>query len=162
MAGRDYSHLPADIEDAELTGDDGCCPQCKRPFEPIGGTENSTVLEIEVRAHRRVVRRHRYRPACSCGVVPKVLAAPPPPRLIAKSMLGVSIWVTVLLDKYLFYRPTYRLLDDLRSHGLDLSLGTLTDGLQRLVPLFEALYDAFVERSRQQALWHADETRWLC
>ncbi len=47
---RDYSHLPADIEDAELTGDDGCCPQCKRPFEPIGGTENSTVLEIEVRA----------------------------------------------------------------------------------------------------------------
>ncbi len=94
-------------------------------------------------------------------MVPKVLAAPPPPRLIAKSMLGVSIWVTVLLDKYLFYRPTYRLLDDLRSHGLDLSLGTLTDGLQRLVPLFEALYDAFVERSRQQALWHADETRWL-
>ncbi len=47
---RDYSHLPADIEDAELTGDDGCCPQGKRPFEPIGGTENSTVLEIEVRA----------------------------------------------------------------------------------------------------------------
>ncbi len=29
---RDYSHLPADIEDAELTGDDGCCPQCKRPL----------------------------------------------------------------------------------------------------------------------------------
>ncbi len=161
MAGRDYSHLPADIEDAELTGDDGCCPQCKRPFEPIGGTENSTVLEIEVRAHRRVVRRHRYRPACSCGVVPKVLAAPPPPRLIAKSMLGVSIWVTVLLDKYLFYRPTYRLLDDLRSHGLDLSLGTLTDGLQRLVPLFEALYDAFVEPQPASSCGMRTRRRWL-
>jgi transposase len=90
-----------------------------------------------------------------------VLTAPPPPRLIPKSLLGVSIWVTVLLDKYLFYRPTYRLLADLASHGLDLALGTLTDGLQRLVPLFEPLYEALVQRSRQQALWHADETRWL-
>jgi len=76
-------------------------------------------------------------------------------------MFGVSVWVTLLLDKYLFYRPTYRLLEDLRSHGLDLSLGTLTDGLQRLVPLFEPLDDAFVARSREQTLWHADETRWL-
>jgi hypothetical protein len=76
-------------------------------------------------------------------------------------MLGVSIWVTVLLDKYLCYRPTYRLLADLRTHGLDLALGTLTDGLQRLVPLFEPLYEALIVRSRQQALWHADETRWL-
>jgi transposase len=67
----------------------------------------------------------------------------------------------VLLDKYLFYRPTYRLLADLRSHGLDLALGTLTEGLQRLVPRFEPLYEALVRHSRQQPLWHADETRWL-
>jgi transposase len=158
---RDYRHLPATVEDATLTGDDACCPQCHQPFHLIGGTEDSTVLEIAVRAHRRVVRRRRYRPTCRCGVVPQVVTAPPPPRLIPKSRLGVSLWVTVLLDKYLFYRPTARLLADLASHGLDLSLGTLTDGLQRLVPLFEPLYDAFVQHSRQQPLWHADETRWL-
>jgi transposase len=67
----------------------------------------------------------------------------------------------VLLDKYLYYRPTYRLLEDLRSHGLDLSLGTLTDGLQRLLPLFEPIYEALAEHCRQQCFWHADETRWL-
>src|SRR5262249_45219758 len=66
-----------------------------------------------------------------------------------------------LLDKFLFYRSTYRLLEDLRTQGLDLSQGTLTDGLQRLLPLFEPLYDHLVEHSRRQALWHADETRWL-
>jgi transposase len=158
---RDYSHLPTTVEDAKLSGDDCCCPQCQRPFQLLGGTEDSLVLEIAVRAHRRLVRRRRYRPTCACGVVPKVVTAAPPPRVIPKSMLGVSIWVTLLLDKYLFYRPTYRLLDDLRTHELDLALGTLTDGLQRLVPLFEPLYEAFVQRSRQQSLWHADETRWL-
>lgn len=158
---RDYSHLPATVEDRPLVGDDCCCPQCKLPFEGIGGSEDTTVLEVTVRAHRRVIRRRRYRPTCQCGLVPGVVTAPPPPRLIPKSMLGVSIWVTILLDKYLCYRPTYRLLADLRTHGLDLSLGTLTDGLERLVPLFEPLYEALIVRSRQQPLWHADETRWL-
>ena len=76
-------------------------------------------------------------------------------------MLGISILVTVLLDKYLFYRPAYRLLADWRSHGLDLSLGTLTDGLKRMVPLLEPVYEALVKRSQGQRLWHADETRWL-
>jgi transposase len=158
---RDYSHLPATFEDSQLTGAAGCCPQCQLPFAALGGSEESTVLEVAVKAYRRVVRRRRYRPTCQCGVVAGVVTAPPPPRLIPKSMLGVSLWVTVLLDKYLFYRPTYRLLADLASHGLDLALGTLTDGLQRLVPLFEPVYQALCARSRQQELWHADETRWL-
>jgi transposase len=47
---RDYSHLPATVEEAELRGDAGCCPRCHRPFEVLGGTEDSTVLEIAVRA----------------------------------------------------------------------------------------------------------------
>lgn len=69
--------------------------------------------------------------------------------------------MTVLLDKYLFYRPTYRLLADWDTLGLDLSLGTLTDGLKRLTPLFEPVHEALVKRSQGQTLWHADETRWL-
>jgi transposase len=81
--------------------------------------------------------------------------------VIPKSILGVSVWVTVLLDKFLFYRSTYRLLEDLNTQGLSLSQGTLTEGLQRLLPLFEPLYDHLVEHSQQQTLWHADETRWL-
>ena len=70
------------------------------------------------------------------------------------------MWVTLLLDKYLFYRPTYRLLADLQTQGLDLALGTVTDGFQRLLPLFEPLYEALAAHSRRQPLWHGDETRW--
>ena len=49
--------------------------------------------------------------------------------------------MSLLLDKYLFYRPTGRLLADWATHGLDLSLGTVTDGLRHLVPLFEPVYE---------------------
>ena len=157
---RDHSHLPAVPEDHEIPGDRCHCHRCGRPFAPVSGTEDSTTLEIDVRAHRRVIRRHRYRPTCDCGAHPGVVTAPPAPRVIPKSILGVSVWVTVLLDKYLSYRPTYRLLADLKTHGLDLASGTVTDGLQRLVPLFEPVYRALAEHSRRQPLWHADETRW--
>ena len=81
--------------------------------------------------------------------------------MIPKSILGVSVWVTVLLDKFLFYRPTYRLLEDLQTQGLNRSPGTLTDGRQRLLSLFEPVSDQLVEHSQQQELWPADETRWL-
>jgi transposase len=66
-----------------------------------------------------------------------------------------------LLDKFAYGRPTHRLLADLRSHGLDLSAGTLSGGLQQLLPLFEPLYQALQEHSRQAEHHHADETRWL-
>ena len=145
---RDYSHLPAVVEDKVLPPDQCHCSRCGQPFADFPGTEDSTILEIDVRAHRRVIRRRRYRPTCSCGAHPGIVTAPPPDRLIPKSMLGISILVTVLLDKYLFYRPTYRLLADWRSHGLDLSLGTLTDGLKRMVPLLEPVYEALVKRSQ--------------
>jgi transposase len=158
---RDYSHLPAVEQVVERPAEEQRCSDCGCPFAPFPGTEEATVLEIDVRAHRRIYRRRRYRPTCSCGTHPGIVTAPPPARLIPKSLLGISVWVTVLLDKFLFQRPTYRLLEDLRTQGLDLSQGTITDGLQRLLPLFEPLYASLVEHSRKQALWHADETRWL-
>jgi transposase len=158
---RDHSRLPATEEVIDLPDGQRHCSGCGLPFAPFAGTEDGEILEVEVQAYRRVYRRRRYRPACGCGRRPGVVTAAPPPKLIPKSILGVSIWVEVLLDKYLFYRPTYRLLADWKTHGLDLSLGTLTDGLQRLKPLFEPVYRALVERNQEQVHWHADETRWL-
>jgi transposase len=158
---RDYAHLPAVEQVLELPVEQQRCSRCGQPFAAFPGTDDTTVLEVEVRAHRRIYRRRRYHPTCSCGTHPGIVTAPPPAKVIPKSILGVSVWVTVLLDKFLFYRPTYRLLEDLNTQGLGLSQGTLTDGLQRLLPLFEPLYDLLVEHSQQQTLWHADETRWL-
>jgi transposase len=158
---RDYSHLPAVIEEREIPGEECCCRRCGRPFAPVSGTEDSTILEVEVKAHRRIIRRHRYRPTCDCGVHPGVVTAPPAPRVLPKSILGVSLLVEVLVDKYLSYRPTYRLLAELATRDLDLSLGTVTDALQRLLPLFAPVYQALADHSRRQPLWHGDETRWL-
>jgi transposase len=158
---RDHSHLPAVVTLVDLPAAERCCPRCHLPYAEFPGTEDSETIEVHVRAHRRVIRRKRYRRTCSCPDVPGIITAPAPPRLFAKGMVGISVWVMVLLDKYLFYRPTHRLLEDLRTYGVDLAAGTLTDGLKRFVALLEPIYAGIVAQSRQGVLWSADETRWM-
>lgn len=158
---RDHSYLPVVEETLDLPQDQRSCPCCGLPYQGFPGTEDSEILEVEVKAYRRVVRRRRYRKGCSCPGAPGIIAAPVAPRVIPKSILGASIWVEALLDKFLFYRPTYRLLAEWHTRGLGLSLGTITDGLRRLAPLFQPVYEALVEHNQKQEHWHADETRWL-
>ena len=151
-------HLPARSEFVQI--DAPQCPNCGLGFNAFPGTEDSEVVEIEVQAYRRVIRRRRYRPSCACGCVPGIVTAPPPPRLIERGKFGMSVWVSVLLDKFLYGRPSNRLLQDLSDHGLIMSPGTLAGGLHALAPLFAPLDHALAAKLRSEPHWHADETRW--
>ena len=85
------SDLPAREEHHILDG--ASCARCGLPLQEIAGTQDAEILEIEVQAYRRVVRRHRYRPACGCGCMPGVVMPSVPAQLIPRGKLGVSIWV---------------------------------------------------------------------
>jgi transposase len=126
---------------------------------PQGDTEDSEQIEIEVRAYRRVIHRRRYRRTCTCDG-PHTRTAPAPPKLIPKGRYGISVWVEILLDKYLGYRPTERLLALWGLLGLDLAPGTVADGLARLEVLLGPIYQALQERNRLGDLHQGDETRW--
>ena len=132
---RDYSHLPVVEEFVSLQPESLCCPLCGKPATRMSVTEDSEVLEIDVRAHRRRIRRRRYRPTCSCDPARRTLVAPPPAKLIPKGNYGISIWVHVLLDKYASYRPTERFLGQLEQYDLDLPAGTVNNGLRRIEPM---------------------------
>jgi len=136
---------------------DAVCPQCGLGLCEFPGTDDSEVVELEVKAYRRVIRRRRYRPTCGCGCVPGIVTAAAPARLIPRGKLGVSVWVSALLSKFLYGQPTHRLLQDWTDQGLHIAQGTLTDGLARLAPLFAPLTQAAL---RAHTHWHADETRW--
>jgi transposase len=157
---RDYSHLPVEEELRELPEDQRTCPKCGQALTP-SDAEESELLEIDVRAYRRQIRRRRYRRTCTCAGCPQTFTAAPAPHLIPKGRLGVSVWVEILIDKYFSHRPTERLLAQWQWLGLDLAAGTVADGLRRLEPLFQPLYEALLARNVQSAYMQADETRWL-
>jgi transposase len=157
---RDYSHLPVVEDLRELPQALRACPRCGAALAP-SDTEDSQQVEIEVRAYRRLIRRRRYQRTCTCASCPRTVTSPAPPKLIPKGLLGVSVWVEILLDKFASHRPTERLLSQWRWLGLDVAAGTVADGLKRLEPLFEPLYDALLKRNAASPVAQADETRWM-
>jgi len=157
---RDYGHLPGVEELHELSEDCRTCPECGLVYSPIN-TEDSEQIEIDVRAHRRLIRRRRYQRKCGCQNSPRTITAPPPPKLIPKGLLGTSVWREILLEKFFSHCPIERLLEHWRLLGLDLAAGTVAGGLQRLEPLFAPLYKALLERNALSSFAQADETRWM-
>lgn len=157
---RNYDHLPVVDEPHELPPDQQACPQCGAALSPSDSAD-AEVIEIEVKAYRRKIRRRRYQRTCTCTGCPRTVTAPPPPKLIPKGRLGVSVWTEILIDKYYSHRPTERLLDQWQLLGLDLAAGTVADGLCRLEPLFTPVYAALQARNPQSPVMQADETRWL-
>ena len=157
---RDHSHLPVVEEEVELPPDETACPKCGKPAGEMNKTEDSEVIEVEVRAHRRRIRRKRYRRTCDCPDVPQTLTAPAPPRLIPKGRYGVSVWVHLLLTKFASHRALGNAIEALSHYDLDLPQGTITDGLRRITPLLEPVYQAILARNAESFYRQADETRW--
>ena len=156
----DRSALPVVVEVHDVSETAKHCPACGAAFVPFPGREESNLIEVQVQAHMRRIQRQRYHKTCQCPHVPGIVTAPPAPRVIPKSPLGVSVWTMMLLDKYLYGRPTHRLCEELRHYGVPLAQGTLTDGLQRIAVLLEPLMPALYERQMGEKLFHGDETRW--
>jgi transposase len=155
---RDYCHLPERPEVIDLPPAEQVCPHCGAPWLQRSDTEDSQQIEIEVQAHRRTIRRRRYQATCTC-VACQTKTAPAPAKLIPKSLVGTSVWVEILLDKYFSHRPTERLLGAWELVGLDLAASTVNGGLQRLTPLFEPLHELLRQRNQRSAYQQADETR---
>lgn len=156
----DRAALPVVAEVHDLSETAKHCPACGASFLPFPGTEESSIIEVQVQTHIRRIQRPRYQKVCQCSQVPGIVTAPPAPRLIPKSPLGVSVWTMVLLDKYLYGRPTHRFCKEWQHYGLSLAQGTLTEGLHRIAGFFEPLVLALHERQMGEKLFHGDETRW--
>lgn len=154
------ANLPALVETIDVPQVDQCCPDCGLPLTPYPHTEDSEVIEIEVKAYRRVIRRKQYQPACLCCALPTVVTAPVAPKIIPKGKYGVSVWTELMVDKFLYGRPTHRLLQSWKALGLEVAAGTVAGGFAYLAPMFVPLMEAFRDQQRLDTHWHADETGW--
>jgi transposase len=151
------------VHDEVYELDEAVCSKCGCPFheDPRLGTEDSETLEIEVKAHRRRIKRKKYKKTCHCEDVPGIITAPGPPKLIDKGKLEISVWVHLLLEKYLYQRPINRLLESFKDIEFDVAPGTIGDGLKKLPPLFEPVLQEIIKKNQSERHLHADETRWL-
>ena len=147
------------VEEHDPPAEARTCGGCGKPYAAVGAAE-SALVEIEVKAHRRVIRRGRWRRTCGCPDSPVEISAPPVPRLFPNTPYGTSVWARVLYERYACLRPVQRVGAWLGDQGLPVAAGTLADGVRRFVPLFEPLAEAIRAHQTAAALRHADETAW--
>ena len=158
---RDQSHLPIYEELYDLRDSERFCASCGLPLEEMPDSEDSTLIEtLEVRGYRRRIRRKKYKRSCRCAGTKGIITAAGPAKLIPHSRYGTSVWLHILIRKYRLQIPVERILKNLALHGLSIPKGSVGDGLKRLAPLFEPIYQALGERSQEASWWQADETRW--
>jgi transposase len=141
---RRHEHLEAEERVHDLPGDQRCCPQCGRPYAPMG-EDVSEQLSWRVRVWRVVHRRRKYARRCRCPM-PAVRAAPAPPRLTARGLFSVEFCVNLLIAKFALGLPFNRVIAMLSFQGLELAPGTLAGVAQRLDGLLAPLAAAIAAR----------------
>ena len=135
------------------------CGGCGKPYV-ANGERSTTIIEIDVQAHKRRILRPRWRRACDCADSPREVAAPAPHRLFAHTPYGTTVWARVLFERYVCHRPLNRVARWLGQQGLPMAAGTLGNSVSRFVPLFESLGQAILDHQHQAAIRHGDETSW--
>jgi transposase len=136
------------------------CRTCGLAYSLLSSYEESDVIEIEVAAHIRRIKRQKCVKHCTCLPGPKIMTAPVLPKLIPGSPYGNSVWEEILLNKFLHALPVNRTLNNFKSLGLTISPGTIAGGLKKIAPLFQPLYQAFHQQQMTENRFHNDETRW--
>lgn len=147
-------------EEVPLTMPGGCnCPDCGKPYLELATTDDSAMTEMAVMLFQILYQRHKYVSQCQCRGK-KIVSAPPPPKLYPRTTIGNSLWVYLVVQKFLHGVPTNRTLKDLSLYGLELAEGTITGGLKVIDGLLEKLVNEIVKHCRGADLWNADETTW--
>ncbi len=147
-----------DIVELAIPG--GCkCPECGISYLVLPGTQDTELFEIAIDLFQTIYKQLKYVSQCDC-LGKKIVSAPPPPKLYPRTSIGNSLWIFLVVQKFLHGVPTNRTLKDLSLYGFALAEGTVTGGLNRINDLLTTLYDGVVNHCRGADLWNADETSW--
>ncbi len=138
----------------------GCkCPDCGKEYTVLKVTEDSALFDLAIDIFKTIYKQLKYVSQCSCRGK-RIVTAPPPPRLYPRTDVGNSVWMYLLVQKYLNAVPTNRTLKDLKLRGFSLAEGTVTGGFKIINDLLDPLNQAIVQHCQGADLWNADETTW--
>lgn len=154
----DRTDLDATVQYLDIPG--GCtCGKCGKSYRLLPRTEASPLTEFEARVVRTVFQRCIYVSQCDCEGK-KIRVAAAPPKLYPRTDIGNSLWVRLIVQKFLHGMPTNRTLKELSLYGLHLAAGTVTGGCKVIDDLLTPLVDELINHCRGADFWNADETTW--
>ena len=143
------------VEDMEVSA---CCEQCGKPFVSNGWEESSTI-EVEVKAHKRIIRRQRVRGTCECSGGREVVAEAQK-RLFPHSEYGISVWGMYLHQRFSRHQTLCGVAKWFEDLGVRVPKGTLGSRDRAFLDMFRPMGEAIAGHLRESEVIHGDETGW--
>lgn len=90
--------------------------------------------------------------------IPSVVIAPVPSSPIPKGLADSSLLAYIVLQKYLYHMPFYRLVESFKNLGVKISTSTIGDWFADVCELVKPLYDKLREQVLSQDYIQIDES----
>lgn len=143
----------------EIIQDECNCGVCGKPYRQLDRFEPSALIEIDMHLTRLIYLRAMYVSTCDCEGK-KIHVAPAPKKLFPRTEIGTSLWVRLIVQKFLHGIPTNRTLKELRLLDLHLAAGTVVGGFKVISKLLGPLAEEIRKHCQGAESWNADETTW--
>ena len=148
-------HLPRDIVIRPLSPEERACPDCGSE-RPIIGYETSERLDY-VPATLKVVETRREK--CACDHCQGQLAtAPAPAQVIEQGIPLPGLLAYLLMAKYGYHLPLYRLEQIFAHQGVPIARTTLCDWVIQSGLALRPLVERMLELLKQQPVIFSDDT----
>jgi transposase len=156
---RHHNHLPVD-DDKTHELDESCCQDCGEQWREYNESETEQI-EIAVRAYKRRMRRKKYHHFCKKKQRWLTKTAAGPKQLFPRSQYGISVWVFLLVARYVLHIALNRVCMLLEQNQLYVPQGTIYAGFRRIHKLIKPLIAEARRYSRENKHhWHIDDTGW--
>ncbi len=130
------------------------CPQCGLEMSRLGHT-HCEYLEVKP-AEVFVVRRTDE--ALRCSLDGTIVSAPPPPRIVERSVLGNRLIIEATADKFLEHQPLERQCLRYARSGVDIAPQTLGRCVGAHIDLLAPIAEAIVDKTKGAGLLATDAT----
>lgn len=152
--------LPRETVVVDLSEQEKVCDCCGGALHEMGRDirEQLDFIPAKIKVVETVRLKYSCRRCDREGTEGQIKIAPAPVSPIPKGIATASLLAYILISKYQYALPLYRLEQMFANHGIELSRKTMADWVIRCAELLKPLFDYLKNTQLKQPILHADET----
>lgn len=157
----DTSSLPVEVVDLYPEGTTDAEGRLKDDFVETGKEESSRLERIPAKVYILKTVRHKVIRKSDMEKYPeerKILIHPLPPVPVSKCMAGASVLTDIIIGKFMYHLPFYRLIQQYRESGISISESTMCGWYEMAVERLRPLYSLLKQKILSSEYIQVDES----